>query len=307
MAHSHAHHQHVHGTGAVLWWSVVVTMAFVVLETGMAFRSRSLALFSDAGHNFTDALALLLALLAHYVQNRPADEQKTYGYQRAGVLAAFLNALSLVLLSVYLLYESVQRLRAPEPVAEGTMMWVSALGLLVNGGIMWALHRGGTQDLNIRAAFLHMLGDALGSVAIIIGAVLIRYTGWLQIDPILSILLSGLIIWTAWDITRDTLNILLEGLPRGLSLAEVSGAIQSVAGVNNVHDLHVWSLGSDTAALSCHVAIDDMPLSASDRILQDINCVLADRFHIHHTTLQIEHRQFCDRQNGCAMTQAHRH
>ena len=296
----HHHHHHV-STGSVLKWSTALTSGFVVLELIMGFRSHSLALLSDAGHNFTDALALLLAFFGFYWQQKPPTESKTYGYQRAGVLAAFVNALTLVVLSVVLLYESVVRLRNPEPVAETTMIWVAALALLVNGGILWALHRQESQDLNIRAAAVHMLGDAVGSVGIIIGAVAIKYTGWQAIDPILSILLSILIIWTSWDIMKDSLNVLLEGLPRGLELREVSEAMRAVPGVNDVHDIHIWSLGSETAAMSCHVSIDDMQLSASSNILHDINCLLASRFHINHSTIQIEHRECHLSENACSM------
>lgn len=302
------HHHHHASTGSVLKWSTALTSAFVVLEVVMGMRAHSLALLSDAGHNFTDALALLLALFGFYWQHKPPSESKTYGYQRAGVLAAFVNALTLIPLSLWLFYESVVRLRHPEPVAEGTMIWVAAIALAVNGGILWALHREGSEhDLNIRAAAVHMLGDALGSVAIIVGAVVIRYTGWLQIDPILSILLSVLIVWTSWDIIKDSLNVLLEGLPRGLRLPEVAAAMRAVPGVNHVHDVHIWSLGSETAALSCHVAIDDMSVSASSDILREINRVLAEKFRIQHTTVQIEHGECHLSHHNCSMVEVQHH
>jgi len=205
------------------------------------------------------------------------------------VLAAFVNALVLLALSGYIFWESYQRLRDPEPVHEGTMLVVAALGLLVNVGVMWSLRGDKEHDLNVRAAFVHMLGDALGSIGIIIGAVVIRATGWMAIDSILSMAIGALIVWSAWDVARESLNILLEGLPRGLTLPEVTAAIRSVDGVIAVHDLHVWSLGSSVHALSCHVRIDDMPPSASESILKRINGVLCERFHIHHTTIQFEH------------------
>ena len=296
-------HSHHHGTasGRVLVWSLFATSAFVVFELAAGIRAHSLALISDAGHNATDALALLLAWFAVYLQTKPADESRTFGYHRAGVLAAFVNALTLVLLSIWILYESWVRLLNPVPVDETTMLWVAAGAMLLNGGIMLGLHRTGEKDINIRGAFLHMLGDLLGSAAIVIGALTIRATGWLRIDPLLSVAISLLVVWTAWDIIRESLNILLEGLPRGLDLSVVSGAIQNIDGVLDVHDLHIWSLGSTSSALSCHVLIEDMPPSQSDRILHDLNHVLGDRFHVHHTTVQFEHVSCAISGTGCVI------
>lgn len=301
-SHAHSHDQgHSHATGSVLRWSLAATTAFVAVEAVAGFRAHSLALLSDAGHNFTDALALLLAWFGFYLQSKPADESKTYGYHRAGVLAAFVNALTLVALSAWIGYESVGRLRNPQPVEESLMIAVAALGLVLNGGIMLALRSASRSDLNVRSAFIHMLGDALGSVAIIGGGFAIRYTGWQQIDPILSILIAVLIVWTAWDIIRESLNILLEGLPRGLELVQVTSGMRGIEGVLDVHDLHIWSLGSSTHALSCHVLIEDVPPSCSDAILRRLNHMLADRFHIHHTTVQFEHVSCAISENGCAI------
>lgn len=286
----------------------MATTAFVLVELIAGLKAHSLALVSDAGHNFTDALALGLAWAGVYLQAKPADEVKTYGYHRAGVLSAFVNALTLVALSVWILYESVLRLRAPEPVNETVMMVVAGLGLALNGGIMLALKAASRNDLNIRSAFVHMLGDALGSVAIVLGAVAIRYTGWVRVDPILSIVIALLIVWTAWDIIRESLNILLEGLPRSIHLADVTLAMGSVEGVLGVHDLHIWSLGSSTHALSCHVLIEDVPPSASDTILRSLNALLDRRFGIAHTTVQFEHVSCGISENGCAIpVPAHEH
>jgi len=298
--HSHSH-SHGEATGSILRWSLAATAAFVAVELVAGLRAHSLALVSDAGHNFTDALALLLAWFGVYLESKPADEHKTYGYHRGGVLAAFVNALTLVALSAWILIESVGRLRNPEPVAAGVMVAVAALGLLVNGGIMLTLWAARHRDVNIRSAFVHMLGDALGSLAIIAGALAIRYTGWQRVDPLLSILIALLIVWTAWDIIRESLNILLEGLPRGLRLNDVDKAIEAVEGVLDVHDLHIWCLGSSTRALSCHVLIDDVPPSASDAILRRLNGMLADRFKVFHTTVQFEHVSCAISENGCAI------
>jgi cobalt-zinc-cadmium efflux system protein len=273
----------------------------VLIEVVAGIRAHSLALISDAGHNFTDALALILAWIANYLESRPANEIKTYGYQRAGVLSAFVNALTLVALAAWIMYESVLRLQQPQPVHEKVMMAVAFLGLLLNAGIMWALRVARREDINVRSAFVHMLGDALGSLAIIAGAVTILYTGWVRVDPVLSILIAALIVWTAWDIIREALNILLEGLPRGLSLQDVIGSMRVVEGVLDVHDLHIWSLGSSTHALSCHVLIEDVPPSASDAILQRLNRMLERDFHICHTTIQFEHASCAVSESGCAI------
>ena len=286
---------------SVLRWSMGATLLFVAVEVVAGIRAHSLALISDAGHNFTDALALMLAWIANYLEAKPANEIKTYGYQRAGVLSAFVNALTLAALSAWIFYESVERLRQPQPVHQEIMMAVALLGLLLNAGIMWALRSARLKDINIRSAFVHMLGDALGSIAIIAGAVIISYTGWVQVDPVLSMLIGVLIVWTAVDIIRESLNILLEGLPRGLTLQDVSVSMKAVEGVMDVHDLHIWSLGSSTHALSCHVLIEDVPPSSSDAILRRLNGMLAERFHIFHTTVQFEHASCAVSGSGCVI------
>jgi cobalt-zinc-cadmium efflux system protein len=300
------HHHHETGSGWVLHLSLVATLLFTVIEIYAGFRAHSLALLSDAGHNFTDALALLLAAIGFYLQSKPADQFKTYGYQRAGVLAAFVNALTLIAISLFIFWEAVQRILRPEPVNEEIMIWIAALALVLNGGIMLALNRQRKGDLNIRAAFIHMLGDALGAVAIILGAVAIRYTGWLYVDPVLSIALGLLICYSAWDIIRESLNILLEGLPPNIELKRVTQAMSGVDGVLDVHDLHIWSLGSSTHALSSHVLIDDMPHSESENILKKLNNVLCG-FGIYHTTIQFEHVPCVLSDHGCNMAADHRH
>jgi cobalt-zinc-cadmium efflux system protein len=310
VAHDH-HHGHAHpaATGKVLIFSLILTLGFVAVEAAAGFRSHSLALISDAGHNFTDAFALLLAAIGFYVQSRPADHRKTYGYHRAGVLAAFVNAVALILLAGVLFWESYQRLLHPEPVAEATMMIIAGLGLALNLGIALGLGgtHGHTHDVNVHAAWIHMVGDAASSAAIIGGAVLIHFTGWLAIDPMLSLVIGAGILWSAWGIVNDSLNILLEGLPKGLSLANVSGELSGLPGVIDVHDLHIWSLGSNAHALSCHVLIEDMPPSASDSILRRVNQVLCDRFDIHHSTVQFEHIKCALAEEPCTGQHQHTH
>jgi cobalt-zinc-cadmium efflux system protein len=293
-SHSHAHpHEHGHshshaGTGRALIASLLLTLGFVAFEAVAGFRASSLALLSDAGHNFADAFALLLAAFGFYLQSRPANAVKTYGYQRAGVLAAFVNAVSLVVLALFLFYESYERLRNPQPVVESTMIVVAAIGLVMNLFIVWRLGGHG-HDMNIRAAWIHMLGDAMSCVAIIAGAVVIHYTGWQKIDPVLSILIGLMIVWSGWGIIEESLNVLLEGSPKGITLDVVTGGMRGVEGVIDVHDLHIWSLGSQAHALSCHVLIDDVPPSTSEGILRSIKQVLCERFDINHSTIQFEH------------------
>jgi cobalt-zinc-cadmium efflux system protein len=298
---AHHHHDHAtHATGWILRFSVVATLAFTAFEVYAGFRSQSLALLSDAGHNFTDALALLLAAVGFYLQGKPANHVKTYGYQRAGVIAAFLNAATLIVISLAIFWEAAWRFVRPEPVNDRIMLWVAALALMLNGLIMLALNRGQKEDLNLRAAFVHMLGDALGAVAIIVGAIVIRFTNWVYIDPLLSIAIGILIVYTAWDVIRESLNILLEGSPRGVDLVNVTTAMSEIEGVLDVHDLHIWSLGAKTHALSSHVLIEDMPPSASERILKRLNEVLCG-FGIHHTTIQFEHVPCVLSDGGCRM------
>jgi len=303
------HHGHHHGTASILKWSFLATILFVVVEAIAGFRSGSLALVSDAGHNFTDALALVLAAVGVYMQSKPADSVKTFGYHRAGVLTAFFNALTLVVISGFIFYEAWQRFAHPRHIEEWTMFWVAVAALALNGGIMWGLHRDKDRDLNIRAAFVHMLGDAVSSVGIIAGAIAIHYTGLAVIDPVLSVMIGVLIVWTAWDIIQESLNVLLEGLPRGMELDEVTGSMRKIDGVIDVHDLHIWSLGSSAHALSCHVLIEDMPPSESSAILQRINDVLC-KYEIHHTTVQFEHTKCALSDSPCTVlltSQHHEH
>jgi cobalt-zinc-cadmium efflux system protein len=292
------HHHHAPQTGWVLRLSLAATLVFTAFEIFAGLRSHSLSLLSDAGHNFTDAIALLLAAIGVYLQSKPANQFKTYGYGRAGVITAFLNAATLIVISLMIFWEAILRLLHPEPLNDRIMLWVAVAALILNGAIVVALNRGNRSDINIRAAMIHMLGDAVGAVAIIAGALAIRYTGLTYIDPILSIVLGIFIIYTAWDIARESCNILLEGLPRGIELNTVTKAMGAVDGVLEVHDLHIWSLGSNTHALSSHVLIDDMPPSASERILKRIVQVLRG-FGIHHSTIQFEHVPCVLSENGC--------
>ncbi len=295
-------HVHAHGAGGptrVLKISLAVTLAYIVLLVVAGVRAHSLALLSEAGHNLSDFLALLLSLVAVYFQSRPANARKTYCYQRAGGLAALVNASSLVAVSVFIFYEAFRRLQHPEHVQASVMMWVAAAGVVMNGAIALLLYRSG-GDVNIRSALLHEVGDTLSTAAVIAGGWAILVTGNYWIDSALSVGIGALILWSGFGIVRETLNILLEGTPRGMKLDRIEAAMRSVEGVNDVHDLHVWSIGSETHALSCHIAIADIPPSVSERILRDVKDCLHHEFRIDHTTIQFEH-VVCEVAHGCVI------
>ncbi len=295
-------HVHAVSTGKmqrVLRFSLVATLAYVLLTLVAGLRAHSLALISEAGHNASDALALLLSFVAVHFQARPATDKKTFGYQRAGVLAAFLNALTLIFISIWIGFEAIRRFTEPVPVQSRLMMAVAAAGVVMNGVIAAMLWRC-SQDVNLRSVFIHMLGDMLSTAAVIVGGAAILFTGMTWIDPALSFGIAALIFWSSIAIVRETLNILLEGTPRGLSLNQIRSTLEDIEGVEDIHDLHVWSLGSQTHALASHVTIADIPPSESARILEQINGRLRENFRILHTTIQFEHGE-CEVAHGCVM------
>jgi cobalt-zinc-cadmium efflux system protein len=296
-------HMHNHGTGErtskVLRVSLVVTLAYIVLLVVAGIRAHSLALLSEAGHNLSDFVALLLSLVAVYLESRPPSATKTYGWHRAGVLAALVNAGSLVVVSFLIFYEAFRRLQNPEQVQAGLMIWVAAAGVVMNGVIALLLYRSG-RDVNIRSALLHEIGDTVSTAAVIVGGWVILATGQYWIDSALSFGIGALILWSGFGICRETLNILLEGTPRGIRLDRVEAAMRAVEGVNDVHDLHVWNIGSETRALSCHISIEDIPPSVSERILRDVKQRLHEEFRIDHTTIQFEN-VICEVAHGCVI------
>ncbi len=297
----------------VLQFSMLLTAAYVAATFIFGLRAHSLALISEAGHNLSDLFAMLLSFVAVYFQARPATDEKTFGYQRAGVLAAFLNAVTLIVLSAWIAIEALHRLAEPVAVQPRVMMIVAAAGVLMNGTVATLLWRF-SRDVNIRSVYLHMLGDTLSTAAVIVGGAAILFTGISWIDPVLSILIAAMILWSSISIIRETLNILLEGTPRNMHLTEIRNAMASVEGVLDVHDLHVWSLGSSSHALASHVTIAEMPMSECGEILAGLKCALRDRFHITHTTIQFEITG-CETTHGCSAppeleavgTHAHHH
>ncbi len=297
--HVHAGNARDATTSRVLRISLIVTLAYIVLLVISGLRAHSLALLSEAGHNLTDFVALLMSWGAVYLQGRPPSARKTFGYNRAGVLVAFINGISLLLVSFYILYEAFDRLKNPVDVHAGIMIWVAAAGVAMNGAIALLLMRG-HRDINLRSALLHEIGDTLSTAAVIAGGVAILFTGQRWIDPALSLGIGVMILWSSIGIIRESLNILLEGTPTGMELARIEQVIREIEGVNEVHDLHVWSIGSDTHSLSCHVGITDMRTSECEDILRKIREQLAGNFHIHHTTIQFE-LAACDVVAGCVI------
>lgn len=294
----HAHAQAGRANASkVLRISLLVTLGYIVLLIIAGIRAHSLALLSEAGHNLSDFLALLLSLAAVYLEGRPASPTKTFGYSRAGVLAAFINALTLVAVAFYIFYEAAHRLYAPVNVHAGLMIGAAAAGVAMNGVISVLLYRG-RGDLNLRSAFVHMLGDTVSTAAVIVGGWAIVWTGQNWIDPALSFGIGSMILWSSFGIVHETLNILLEGTPRGLDLEHLAEDLRTISGVNDVHDLHAWSIGSASHALSCHISIADIPPSESEAILRDVQQRLRQKFHIDHTTIQFEHA-VCEVAHGC--------
>lgn len=272
---------------AILAWAMAATLGLVVAEVFGGILGRSVALLNDAVHNLSDVPALGISWLAMRWAQRPADAERTYGYHRAGTLAAFTNALFLVALSLWLGYEAIERLRAPVDVVEGWMIWTSLAALLVNGGITLALVRG-HSDLNLRSILVHNFGDALSNIAIIVGAVIMGYTKAPWIDPLLGLAIGLLVLYSSIGILRESAHILLEGRPRGMRVEDVARAILTVEHVQEVHDVHVWSLGGEHNALSCHARIPDMHMDECEKLLEAIQKKVAEEFKIEHTTIQFE-------------------
>ena len=288
-AHSHGHAGHAHpmpGSG-VMAGAVAASLLLVAVELTGGVMGHSIALISDAVHNLTDVPSLAIAWIAMRVAERPANDEKTFGYHRVGTLAAFINAIILVLISGFLFYEAWQRFRHPEPVHVGIMMVISMVALVINSGITLAVVRG-RHDLNMRAIFIHNLGDALSNIAILVGALVIRATAAQWLDPLLGAAIGAMVLWSSIGILREASHILLEGLPRGMELETVAKTILATSGAQEVHDIHIWTLGTDLYALSCHVRIPDMHLDQCEDLLQKIRAKLADDYKISHTTIQFE-------------------
>lgn len=287
--HGSGGHAHDHTAGAnakMLGIALALTATYLVAEVIGAFVFNSLALLSDAAHMLTDVAALVIALLAIRIGQRAADDQRTFGYKRFEILAAAFNALLLFAVAIYVLVEAIQRFSEPEPVQSTGMMIVAAIGLVVNLMSMRLLTAGKEASLNVKGAYLEVWADMIGSVGVIIGALAIRFTGWTWVDPVVAILIGLWVLPRTWVLLRDTINVLLEGVPRRIKLSELRTAIGGLPGVAGVHDLHVWSTTTEDVSCTAHVTLTES--ADADRVRKAIAGTLDERFGIEHTTIQTE-------------------
>jgi len=270
--------------------SVALMSAFVVGELTAGFFGHSLALLSDAGHNFADVLALLLSWYALRAANWPSHATRTFGYHRVGILAALANAASLVVIAFFIMWEAAVRLGHPQVASPSGKIMIGAAGaaILVNGIVAWSLHGSAKNDLNVRSAYLHMLGDALSAVGVVAAGIIVAVTRNSLADPIVSVLIGLMILWSSWGILKESVCVLLEGTPVGLDMVAVERAIASAPGVLDVHDLHVWTVGAGVVACSCHVVVAEQSIREGQQVLRAVAEELAHHFHINHTTVQIE-------------------
>ena len=285
-AHDHAGHSHAPDSfGAAFAIGAALNTAFVIAELLFGYAANSLALISDAVHNLSDVIALLLAWGAAWLAQRKPTQQYTYGYRRASILAALFNAGLLLVAVGGIVVEAVNRLYEPAPVAGWTVMLVAALGIAVNGGTALLFMRGRHGDLNVRGAYLHMAADAGVSLGVVIATGVILLTGWLWLDPVISLAIAAVVFWSGWGLARDSVNLALDGVPRGIELARIRDYLAGLAGVAEVHDLHVWAISTNETALTAHLV---RPGGSDDSFLHHVCEDLAQRFNIHHATLQIE-------------------
>jgi cobalt-zinc-cadmium efflux system protein len=296
----------VRDRSAILKWALVLTCVVLAVELAGGLLSHSLALLSDAGHVLTDVFALGLAWFAVAQANRPADQRRSYGYHRVSILAALLNSIVLIGIVIAIGFEALRRLANPEPVQGGIVVVAALVGIAINAFVAFGL-RGDTHNLNVRAALIHVIGDIGSSVGVALAGLVILLTGWLPIDPLLSIAIAVLIALGAWRIVRETVNLLMEGTPREIDLGAVTAEITGTGLITGMHDLHVWALSSDEMALSVHVVVDDCPLGEAEHVVRDLERRLCDRFSIGHTTIQVESCHPCGQINHGAGEHNHPH
>lgn len=288
MSSGHVGHSHTFGmVKQTLRLAFFLTLFILAAELTGGFLANSLALLSDAGHVLTDIFALGLAWFAMAQADRPANARKTFGYHRVGILSALVNAITLILVAIVIIWEAIQRFQHPEPIQPLIMFLSAGIGIVINLYIGFGLRKEG-DNLNVRAAMLHVFGDVGASIGVIVAGIIILLSGWTPADPLLSIAIAGLIAFGAWRILRETTDILLESTPKGLNMPAMVQDIRAIPGVRDVHDLHVWSIASGMRALSCHVLIDDLPPSQSAAILQSLEAMLREKYQIGHTAVQFE-------------------
>ena len=285
---SHSHCHEATANNPRLGLSIALTLAFVAGEAIAGYFAHSLALMSDAGHNFTDALALVLSWYGLHAAKQPATSKRTFGSHRVGILAALANALTLVAIGAIIIWEAVDRFHDPKPVQSGPMIWVALVAVILNGVISFWLRGGAKHDLNLRSAYLHMLGDAVSAFGVVIAGIVVALTGSSIADPVVSLLIGGAIIWSSWGIITDSVNILLEAVPKGVDMEALERSIKSVHGVLGVHDLHVWTLASGIHSASCHVLVSEQSIRSGEQILKGVSEMLIHDYAISHTTIQVE-------------------
>lgn len=289
MSHQHhAHHDHSHAVSRKLTVATAANIAVVAAELAVGLWAGSLALVGDALHNLTDAVALILALVAVRLARRPATSEKSFGYQRAGILVAFINSGLLLAFTAIIFREAFERLQQAHPVQAMPMLVMAAVALLVNGATAISLHHESRDDVNIRAAVVHMIGDAVSSAGIIVAAVLIYATGNPVWDAVTSMLIGVLIVWSSYGVLKESINLLLDGTPAGIDPEEVTRAIGTIDGVQGLHHLHIWALGPSRPALSCHLMVGDVPVKSTSRLIDEVNALLLRDYRIAHTTIQFE-------------------
>ncbi len=297
MPHQHTH-PHAHGPGhnhappnvssGTMGAAVTLTTAFVIVEAACGWWGHSLALLSDAGHNLADAAALGFSWYALWIAGRPSHAGMTFGYHRVGIFAALLNALSLVAIALFIAWEAIARIRHPELASGSLMITVAAAAIVVNVLIGVWLHRGAKDDLNVRSAYLHMIGDAVSAFGVVIAGVVVATTRAPLADPIVSLLIAMLILYSSYSVLRESTSVLLEGTPAGTDMPAVIAAIKSVTGVLDVHDLHVWTVGPGVVACSCHIVVTEQTIREGQQVLRAVVHDIEHRFHITQTTVQVE-------------------
>lgn len=300
MSNDHADHGHSHAMAKqTLCLAFFLTIIILIAELIGGIISHSLALLSDAGHVLTDIFALGLAWFASVQAERPANARKTFGYHRVGILAALINALTLIFVVLAIVWEAVQRFLYPEPIQPLVMFLSAGIGIAVNLYIGFGLQKE-HDNLNVRSASLHVFGDVAASVGVIIAGLIILLTHWAPVDPLLSIGIAALIAFGAWHILQETIDILLEATPKNIDMSILIDDMKSITGVIDIHDLHVWSISNGICALSCHALIDDLPPSQSTAILQMLESMLSKKYQIGHTTIQFEYHH--DQEQYCSVS-----
>lgn len=285
MTHDHNHSHHTENT-KVLFFSFITIFVFMIIEAIGGWLTNSLALLSDAGHMLSDAAALGLSLIAFKIGSKKATSDKTYGYGRFEIIAAFINGVTLLIISLFIFYEAYKRFFDP-PQVSTSMMIIAIIGLIVNITVAWLLMRGDSQEnLNIRSALLHVFGDLLGSIGAIVAGILIYLFNWNIADPLASVIVSVLILFSGFRITKDALHILMEGKPEKLNVAKLKNTLLAIDGVHDIHDVHVWSITNELPTMTCHLVVDDT--INRDELLEKTTNIIKKNFKISHTTIQIE-------------------